>query len=861
MTTIYLKDYQPSDFLIASVSLHFELEEEFTLVRSILQMERNPASKNKSADLRLDGEEMELLKIIVDGKHLPADHYSVDENHLTITKLPEKFILETEVKIKPQLNTQLCGLYKSRTNFCTQCEAQGFRRITYFLDRPDIMTIFSTTISADKQKYPYLLSNGNLIEKRDLANNRHWVHWQDPSKKPCYLFALVAGDFDVLTDTFTTESDRDVDLHLYLEKGFKDQGEYALQALKRAFKWDEEAFGREYDLDIYMVVAVSDFNMGAMENKGLNIFNTKYILAQPETATDDDYTAIETVLGHEYFHNWTGNRVTCRDWFQITLKEGLTVFRDQLFTEAMTGSVVSRLDNINVVRNAQFAEDRSPMSHPIRPDSYIEVNNFYTVTVYRKGSEVIRMIQTLITPEIFRKGMDLYFHRHDGQAVTTEEFVKAMEDASGKDLQQFRRWYSQSGTPNLTVKSDYDAKTRQFKLHVSQKTESTNDQKTKLPLHIPLAVGLVSEHCTDLFATKILEVKEAEQTFVFDNIDHKPLPSLLRGFSAPVKINYDYTDEELAWLMQCDSDAFCRLNAAQQLTLRSIVKLAKIAESEWEPNGLLTSTFHYVLTDDHDDLSFLSRLMQLPSVSYILENSDLRDVQSVFKAREFIKQTLVEALTHEFESHFNSLQTKEVYEYSKKEVAKRRFKNTCLAYLCDTKKPQYLDLAYQQFQTAKNMTDVMGALVALNNHACEQRENALQQFYERWQKEPLVVNKWFVLHASSTLANTLNQVKKLVEHPAYNHQNPNDVYSLVATFGQNTVRFHDSNGLAYDFLADQVIQLDQLNPQVASRVIRPLLRWDLVTDDKKAQMQQALQKISKQPKLSNDIFEIISKSI
>ena len=539
LQTIYLKEYLPPDFLIENVHLHFEVEEDHTTVRAILRVYRNPKSHRQQAPLVLDGDELTLQSIFLDGKVLATDAYTLTETHLTIPSVPDRFMLETHVVIYPQKNTTLMGLYQSRDNLCTQCEAEGFRRITFYLDRPDVLSYFTTTISADKDRYPMLLSNGNLIEEKQLANNRHWVHWEDPSLKSCYLFALVAGDFDLIEDQFVTMSKRTVDLYLYLEKGFLDQGAYAVTALKKSMQWDEERFGREYDLNCYMIVAVSDFNMGAMENKGLNIFNTKYVLAKPETATDVDYINIERVIGHEYFHNWSGNRVTCRDWFQLTLKEGLTVFRDQYFTEDMTSKGVARIDVVNTLRNQQFPEDAGPMAHPIRPDSYMKIDNFYTMTVYEKGAEVIRMVQTLLTPAVFRRGMDLYFSEYDGQAVTTEDFIAAMEKASGKDLSQFSLWYHQAGTPVLRVKTHYDAAQKTFTVTTKQSCPPTPGQENKLPMHMPFAMGLIGADCVDLDlqlqgearvtkGTIVLEITKTEDTFVFVNVNEKPVP--LRKF-------------------------------------------------------------------------------------------------------------------------------------------------------------------------------------------------------------------------------------------------------------------------------------------------------------------------------------------
>lgn len=872
--TMYLNDYQPNAFVVDDVYLDFELGEEQTHVRTVLKLHRNTAHPQSNAPLVLNGEKMQLQSVMIDDRVLDDSEFSADAVSLTINDVPDQFVLQTHVVIKPQDNKALMGLYKSRNNFCTQCEAEGFRYITYFFDRPDVMTRFTTTITADRAQYPMLLANGNLIDIEELADNKHKVTWQDPSLKPCYLFALVAGNFDLLEDNFTTMSGRDVALKLYLEPGFKDQGAYALESLKKAMAWDEQTFGREYDLDIYMIVAVSDFNMGAMENKGLNVFNTKYVLARPDTATDSDYVAIEGVIGHEYFHNWTGNRVTCRDWFQITLKEGLTVFRDQTFTEDMTSKAVSRLDTINVVRTQQFAEDAGPLAHPIRTDSYIEINNFYTLTVYRKGCEVIRMIRTLITPENFHKGMDLYFERHDGQAVTTEEFVKAMEDASGKDLTQFRRWYSQAGTPELSISSDYDVEQQQLTLHVAQSCPATPGQEQKEPFQLPLSMGLIGPDCNELGTqligedvvqpgTRILEITEPEQTFTFINVPENTVPSLLRDFSAPVKLEYAYTDEQLAWLIKCDANFFSRWNAAQQLATNSIIKLAEqhLAGQEFSQPEHLIDAMGALLQQDADDLNYLSRLLMLPSLAYLMANSHKMPVSAVHEALQFCKKSLAKQHEALFQELYNKLHDGQSYVYNVAEMGKRSLKNVCLSYLTALENEQHYATAYQQFSTADNMTDQMGALSALNHHDCKQREQALNEFYQRWQHEPLVVNKWLMLQSASVLPDTVDRVRGLLTHDAFDIENPNNVYALVCGFGANMARFHNSGGKGYEFVADQVLTLDAQNPQVAARVIAPLTRWQQFDEADGKQMRAQLERIAAVDGLSSDIYEVVTKSL
>ncbi|OYK85488.1 aminopeptidase N [Coxiella burnetii] len=870
--TVYLKDYRPSDFLIDTVHLYFDLHEEETHVKTILNLQRNPEG-NATAPLALTGEAMTLKKVALDGQTLASSDYTLDASSLTIANVPNEFTLETEVVIKPQENTQLMGLYKSRGNFCTQCESHGFRRITYFLDRPDVMARYTTTIIADKNKYPFLLSNGNLIETKILSDNRHWAHWEDPSKKPCYLFALVAGDFDLLEDTFVTQSGREIALRLYLEKGFKDQGPFSLAALKKAMRWDEKRFGREYDLDIYMIVAVSDFNMGAMENKGLNIFNTKYILANPQSATDDNYVAIESVIGHEYFHNWSGNRVTCRDWFQITLKEGLTVFREQLFTEDTTSKGVARIGTVNILRNSQFPEDAGPMAHPIRPRSYIEVNNFYTTTVYNKGSEVIRMVQTLLGEALFRKAMDLYFSRYDGQAVTTEDFIQAMEDASGKNLEQFKRWYDQAGTPVLDVNSEYNANDKTLTLTVKQSCPPTPGQSEKLPFHLPLTLGFVGPECQDMPTqlagekkaipgTRVLEIKDAETEFKFVNVNHKPTLSLLRGFSAPVRLNYPYSDEELVWLFQCDSDPFARYEAGQIFAQRLIFKLI---DDSYQGKPLkiderFIDAHRKIIAGPHRDHWYEADLLQLPNINYLMQLMKKMDVEALHTIRQFVKKALSNALVDDLKIQYEHHQLP-LYEYTPADIGKRKLKNICLAYLTESDDTQFRQVAYQQFKKSDNMTDTVGALSALLNHDCKERHQALDEFYQQWKDQPLVVNKWLMLHASSTLPSTLEAVRKLTKHPAFDVKNPNNVYSLLGTFGANAVCFHEGSGEGYRLIADYVLAIDPANPQVAARVLQPLTRWQMMDKKRQELMKAELNRIAKAERLSSDVYEIVTKSL
>lgn len=864
---IRLKDYTVPDFLIDSVIFNFDLHEEFTLVKAVLQMKRNPASKSKNAVLKLNGEELVLRAVSVNGKTLTEDKYEITPEHLMIPKLPKQFTLETEVEIKPQNNTALSGLYKSSGNYCTQCEPHGFRRITYFLDRPDVMTRFTTTISADKKLYPILLSNGNLIQTKQLDANRHWVKWEDPSLKPSYLFALVAGKLECLEDKFVTMSGKPVVLKVYVEQGKLNQAQFAMKSLQQAMRWDEQTYGREYDLDMYMIVAVGDFNMGAMENKGLNLFNDRYILANPKTATDDDFINIASVIGHEYFHNWTGNRITCRDWFQITLKEGLTIFRDQGFTASINSPIVKRIQDVNVIRGVQFAQDAGPMAHSIRPEAYIEVNNFYTVTVYNKGSEVIRMMRTLLGPEKFRRAMDLYFKRHDGQAVTTREFVKAMEDTGRINLTQFLRWYSQAGTPTVAIKSKYNKAKKTFTLTMTQSCPPTPGQRSKKPFHIPVAVGLLDAKTgKDLLqpVTQILQLKKKTQRFVFKNIAQAPIPSLLRDFSAPVKLHYNYTDAELLFLLKHDSDGFNRWDAGQTLATKIIFQLVKQYRQKktLKLSSAYVDAFHQLLVDKTVDLQLLAQMLQLPRMSYLIEQMKVADVEALHHVREFIKTELVQQLQANFFADYNRYYSAQSYQFSPSAIGRRQIANLCLSYLMQLHQTDIRELCLQQVREADNMTNEIGGLSALINADCVERTTALSEFYKKWEKENLVIDKWFSLQALSNLPNTLDVVKKLTTHPAFNIKNPNRVRALVGAFASNNyINFHDKSGKGYEFFADQILIIDPMNPQLSARLIDPLIHWRKFDKNRQKLMRQQLKRIGQLPKLSKDVYELVTKSL
>lgn len=863
---VYLHDYTVPDFLIDTIHLEVELGEEVTKVKSLLTVHANPQHSNSTRDLVLDGEDLVLKSIILDGKLLDALQYRVSEDKLTIYSVPDKFTLEIVTWIKPQENTQLSGLYKSSGNFCTQCEAQGFRRITYFLDRPDVMALYTTTIIADEKRYPVLLSNGNLIASGKTSDGKHWAKWEDPFKKPCYLFALVAGDLDSLEDFFITQSGKRVELRIYVEKGNLDKCVHAMQAVKKAMRWDEEKFGREYDLNIYMIVAVSDFNMGAMENKGLNIFNTKYILAKSETATDEDFIHVESVIAHEYFHNWTGNRITCRDWFQLSLKEGLTIFRDQNFTADTTSKTVARIQNVNELRTGQFIEDAGPLSHAVRPEMYIEINNFYTATIYSKGAEVIRMMQTLLGENLFRQGMDLYFKRHDGQAVTIEDFVRAMEDASGVDLKQFRIWYSQCGTPILQVTDEYDQQNKTYKLTIKQHTPETPDQPDKQPLHIPVKMGLLDAQGNEVHHA-LLQLKQAEETFTFNHIPSAPVPSLIRGFSAPVKIQYNYTDAMLELLFKHDTDLFNRWEAGQKYAINLILRLI----TQYQHNEPLhiedkfIPAFQHVMHTAQEDALMLAELLIIPSERYLAEQMSVIDVDAVHAAREYLLKEIARQLRDDFLQLYQQNNNLEmVSHFSMEEMAKRRLRNVSLSYLTRLPEQQFKTLALQQFNLSlsRNMTDTMAALRCLANVEGDERKLVINEFYNKWQHDPLVVDKWFSIQAESPLPDTLGQVKNLLQHPAFDIKNPNKVYALLAAFGfRNPVRFHAIDGAGYALMADMVIKLDNINPTIASRMVKPLTDWKRHDNKRQQLMRVQLEHILRNKKTSKDVYELASKSL
>ncbi|MCX8950696.1 aminopeptidase N [Vibrio parahaemolyticus] len=858
----YRKDYQAPSHTITDIDLTFDLYDNDTIVTALSKV----VQKGESTTLELDGEGLELRSVKVDGEDWA--HHEVKEASLVLSDLPAGFELEIITKIDPEANTALEGLYKSGGAFCTQCEAEGFRRITYYLDRPDVLAKYTTKVIADKATYPYLLSNGNRIAKGEAENGRHWVQWQDPHPKPAYLFALVAGDFDVLRDKYTTMSGRNVDLEIFVDKGNLDRAGHAMTSLINSMKWDEERFGLEYDLDIYMIVAVDFFNMGAMENKGLNIFNSKFVLANDQTATDRDYLGIEAVIGHEYFHNWTGNRVTCRDWFQLSLKEGLTVFRDQEFSSDLGSRAVNRIDNVRIIRGPQFAEDASPMSHPIRPDKVIEMNNFYTLTVYEKGSEVIRMYHTLLGEEGFQKGMKLYFERHDGTAATCEDFVSAMEDATGVDLKQFRLWYSQSGTPTLRVNSEYNAEAKTYALTVEQFTEATQDQAEKQALHIPFDIELYDSKGQVIpliingeSVNNVLDIKQDKQTFVFENVAEQPVPSLLREFSAPVKLEYDYSDAELIFLMKHATNDFARWDASQMLLAKYIRQNVNNVQtgSEVQLSENLIDAFRGVLLDENLEPAFIAQVFSLPSINEITGWYKQIDVDAVDTVLNSITVSLSAALEDELSATYHTLKQAE-YTIDHAAIGKRALRNQCLQFLAHTDKGNTLVKA--QYEAANNMTDTIAAMSAANSAQLECREELMADYSDKWKHDGLVMDKWFALQGTNPAEDALEKVKATMNHEAFSLKNPNRTRSLIGSFlAANPVRFHDKSGSGYQFAGEILRQLNDSNPQVASRMIDPLLKFRKYDEARQAMIRAELEKLKAMDNLAKDLFEKVTKAL
>ena len=870
---ILLQDYRPPAYLTPRVELEFVLEPEATLVTARQRFERQPAG---SGDLVLFGEDQELLGVGLDGQPLSAERYRLEGDRLTILGAPDRFDLETVSRINPKANTSLMGLYLSNGVFCTQCEPQGFRRIAWSQDRPDVMSVYRVRIEADRASCPALLSNGNLLATGELPGGRHWAQWEDPFPKPSYLFALVAGDLACLADTFVTRSGRTVQLRIYSEHANIDQCHHAMASLKKSMKWDEDRYGLEYDLDLFQIVAVSDFNFGAMENKGLNIFNTSATLARSDTSTDFDFVNVERIIAHEYFHNWTGDRVTCRDWFQLTLKEGLTVFRDQQFSSDMHSAAVKRIGDVAFIRDAQFAEDAGPLAHPIRPDRYIEINNFYTGTVYQKGAEIIRMLHTLIGEAAYQEAIRLYFERFDGQAVTCEDFVRCMADASGRDLGQFMRWYEQAGTPALKVSRSYDPARQALTLEISQSTPVTPGQPGKQPFHIPIRLGLLGpdgaarplqlEGENEPKGTeRVIELERASQSFTFLGLEAEPVPSLLRGFSAPVKLDADYDQADLRHIIAHDSDPFTRWDAGQRLAVEALlaaVPLAARAQREATIEAGLLAPFRAVIDRSAEDPAFAARTLMLPSASYLGQQMAVIDVDGITAVLQVARHTLGKHLRDHWIDAYLTNRDQDGYSIDTAAMGRRSLKNLALHYLAAAAESDGADFAWSQFDGADNMTDSLSALRAIVEYRIDGWERALATFHERWRDEPLVVNKWFSLQAGIEDAQAVERVQALLAHPAFSWSNPNRIRAVLAVFAtMNLPGFHRRDGAGYRLLADKVLQLDRLNPQVAARLLSALGRWRRFDADRQALMRTELERVVAVPGLSRDTFEIASKSL
>ncbi len=889
--TTYLHDYRPPPFTIESTALDFDLYETHAVVQARMQFRHNPDFNGVDEDmLVLHGRELLLEELRLDDRVLEATDFELEEESLRIPKLSSlaqdgsnRFTVYCRTRIEPQNNTALEGLYKSRKMFCTQCEAEGFRRITYYLDRPDVMSKFTTTIRAEREKYPVLLSNGNCIAEGECEDPaRHWTTWEDPFPKPSYLFALVAGDLVSLDDRFTTSSGREVQLRIFVEPKDLDKCDHAMVSLKKAMCWDEEKYGREYDLDIFMIVAVDDFNMGAMENKGLNIFNTSCILANSATQTDWAFQRVEAVVAHEYFHNWSGNRVTCRDWFQLSLKEGFTVFRDSEFSADMNSRSVKRVQDVAFLRSVQFAEDSGPMAHAVQPDSYMEISNFYTVTIYEKGAEVVRMISNLLGPERFRAGTDLYFKRHDGQAVTIEEFVNAMEDASGVDLKQFRNWYRQSGTPLLEIDGFHDAERQRFELRVRQSCPPTPGQEIKVPFHIPLRMGLLDPTGNEIplrlqgepaavGKDRVLAVTQPVETFVFEDVAEPPVASLLRGFSAPVRLKYDYSPEDLLFLMSNDSDGFNRWNAGQELALMLVRELQEDFRGgrKLVLPKILREAHRNILVEAVDagaetDRAMFAELLRLPAESYLIEQADIADVDAIHAVREFLLDGLAESHRKLVADLFESIPATGAHRADAESIAARSLRNLALSALVRSGEKDWLDLCLLQFEQANNMTDQLAALQMLTHSRAGEGvyQAALAQFHEQWRGEPLVVDQWFSLQATRPHPGALAQVRELLRHSDFEIRNPNKVRAVIGAFcGQNHINFHDASGAGYEFLGEQAMQLDAINPQIAARLITPLTRWRKFDSERQQMMREQLSRIGDRDGASRDVSEIVVKAL
>lgn len=856
--TIYLKDYTPAPYLAKQVNLSFNLLLGKTIVTSEVRYVKNPAGA--SHDLVLDGEDQTIVSVTLNGK--PFDGYTVADGQMTIVNPGHEFTLTIVSEIDPAANTALEGLYQSQGTYCTQCEAEGFRRITYYQDRPDVLSVFTVRIEADAKAYPVMLSNGNLQDEGSLPDGRHYRVWHDPFPKPCYLFALVAGDLQRVADTFTTMTGRKVDLHIYVRAGDESQCSHAMESLKRAMKWDEEVYGREYQLELFNIVAVSDFNMGAMENTSLNVFNTALVLAHQETATDSDFMSVEGVIGHEYFHNWTGNRVTCRDWFQLSLKEGFTVFRDQEFSADLNSRAVLRIDDVNGLRRLQFPEDGSPLAHSVQPDQFIEISNFYTKTIYDKGAELIRMQHTLLGAETFRKATDLYFDRYDGHAVTCDDFVQCMADASGRDMTQFFRWYKQAGTPTLQVSSHYDAAQQSYTLTFKQSQTDTPGQTDKQPLHIPVALGLLDASGKEILPTRVLEVTAREQTFTFNGIHAKPVPSILRGFSAPVKLETDLSDDDLRLLQVHDTDGFNKWEAGQTLALRTIQRVmenpaADISQFVADVGALIQQGL-----TGKGDKALLARALSLPMIGVIGQHLPVIDPAAIDAARTAVLKQIKSAHKEALAALYDASRNTGSFSITPEAMGRRALQHAVLEILTVTNGTGCAARAKAHYDAADNMTDRVTALACLADSSQPQRAEVFADFYTRFEKYPLVVDKWFSLQAIANREQIFDDLAMLRNHPDFNIKNPNRVRSLYSAFAiNNPVKFHDASGKGYAFLRDVIIELNTINPQIAARMVTPLREWKRYRPELQAQMKAALEAILATPNLSGDVFEIVSKSL
>jgi aminopeptidase N len=870
---VRLEDYRPPDWLIDTVDLDVSLDPNATRVRAKLKLRPNAVSA--PAPLVLDGEELKLVSLLLDGKALSPQDFVATPEHLTIAQPPHRpFELQIETVIDPTGNTQLMGLYRAGATYCTQCEAEGFRRITYFLDRPDVMAVYTTRIEADRDEAPVLLANGNPVASGDVpGTSRHFAVWHDPFKKPSYLFALVGGKLARVTDSFTTRSGRTVALHIYVEPGKENRCAYAMDSLKRAMRWDEEVFGREYDLDIFMIVAVSAFNMGAMENKGLNIFNDKYVLALPETATDTDFAGIEAVIAHEYFHNWTGDRITCRDWFQLCLKEGLTVFRDREFTADQRSRAVERIGDVRGLRSHQFVEDAGPLAHPVRPALYHEINNFYTSTVYEKGAEVVRMIETLLGAELFRKGMDLYFERHDGEAATVEQFVKCFADVSSRDFSQFMRWYSQAGTPEVLVTPHYDARAKTYRLDMVQKTPPTPGQPHKEPMTIPLALGLVGKDGADLpllldgrsLSRGVVELTQPSQSFVFTGVAERPIPSLNRGFSAPIKLSLPLEADELRFLAARDSDPFNRWQAVQTLAMALLIgNVAAVrADAPLRQDPGLMDALGAILVDQKLEPAFVALTLMPPSDADIAREIG-RDVDpdAVFSARRNLRAAIGERHAAALADTYRRMTKSDPYRPDAQSVGRRALKNACLDFLAMTRRDDAIARAFVQYRNADNMTDRMAALETLSLHDRPERAEAIEDFYRRYADDPLIIDKWLALQAVIPEPATLGRVRALTSHPAFSMANPNRIRALIGAFAQgNQTQFNRLDGAGYEFVADIVLALDAKNPQVAARLMGAFRSWRALEANRRVRAEATLRRVAAASGLSRDVADIVARTL